>query len=148
MLDVPAPDTPPDPKPPDPRRSDPDPSTTAFDVEDFITRLDGMGMMLSAVALADGRYRVNRWRTLAAAAHAGDIDALWQGQISNDQERLDMLAARLANPPPDTAAAPVRQPPAQAEPADAGRVAPPRPGRRRSSRHKKRRATGGPPLSS
>jgi hypothetical protein len=68
-----------------------------FDVEAFITKLDRMGMKLTAVALADGKLRVNRWCMLNAAEHAQQIQDLWTTQIGNDRERIDVLAAHLAN---------------------------------------------------
>ena len=66
-----------------------------FDVEAFITQLDLMGMKLTAVPLADGKLRINRWRMLEACEHAQQIQDLWSTQIGNDQERIDVLAAHL-----------------------------------------------------
>jgi hypothetical protein len=71
-----------------------------FDVETFITKLDRMGMKLTAVPLADGKLRVNRWCMLNAAAHAHEIEDLWTTQIGNDRERIDVLAAHLAKAAP------------------------------------------------
>ena len=68
-----------------------------FDVEAFITKLDRMGMKLTTVALADGKLRVNRWCMLNAAEHAQQIQDLWTTQIGSDRERIDVLAAHLAN---------------------------------------------------
>jgi hypothetical protein len=68
-----------------------------FDIEAFITKLDRMGMKLTAVPLADGKLRVNRWCMLNAAEHAQQIQDLWTAQIGNDRERIDVLAAHLAN---------------------------------------------------
>jgi hypothetical protein len=68
-----------------------------FDVEAFIAKLDHLGMKLTAVALADGKLRVNRWCMMNAAEHAGQIQDLWTTQIGNDRERIDVLAAHLAN---------------------------------------------------
>ncbi len=67
-----------------------------FDVEAFITKLNRMGMKLTAVPLADGKLRVNRWCMLNAAEHAEQIQDLWTTQIGNDRERIDVLAAYLA----------------------------------------------------
>ena len=67
-----------------------------FDVEAFITKLDRMGMKLTAVPLADGKLRVNRWCMMNAAEHAEQIQDLWTTQIGNDRERIDVLAAHLA----------------------------------------------------
>ena len=71
------------------------PDISAFDVETFIAKLAGMGVRLSAVPLADGRLRVTRWCMIAASDHAGDIEALWKGNIGDDQARMDALAAHL-----------------------------------------------------
>jgi hypothetical protein len=68
-----------------------------FDVEAFITTLDRMGMKLTAVPLADGKLRVNRWCMLNATEHAQQIEDLWTTQIGNDRERIDVLAAHLVN---------------------------------------------------
>ena len=75
-----------------------------FDVEDFVTKLDRMGVKLTAVPLADGKLRVSRWRMLSATEHAQQIEDLWTMQIGNDQERIDILAAHLANRAPRKAA--------------------------------------------
>jgi hypothetical protein len=74
-----------------------------FDVEAFIRKLDGMGMKLTAIPLADGSYRVSRWCMMSANEHAQQIQDLWTGQIGDDQERIDVLAAHLAKAlPPET----------------------------------------------
>jgi hypothetical protein len=67
-----------------------------FDVEAFITKLDRMGVKLTAIALADGKLRVNRWCMLHASEHTHEIEDLWTMQIGNDRERIDILAAHLA----------------------------------------------------
>ncbi len=67
-----------------------------FDVEAFISKLDGMGMKLTAIPLADGKFRVNRWCMMNANDHAQQIQDLWTGQIGDDQTRIDVLAAHLA----------------------------------------------------
>jgi hypothetical protein len=100
------------------KRSISDPKMPDFDVEAFIIKLDRMGMKLSAIPLADGRFRVSRWCMLDANEHAQQIDDLWKGQIGDDQERIDVLAAHLAKvTPPDTARISSSRPPvAAAEP--------------------------------
>jgi hypothetical protein len=75
-----------------------------FDVEAFVTKLDRLGVKLTAVPLADGKLRVSRWRMLNATEHAQQIEDLWTLQIGNDQERIDILAAHLANAAPGKAA--------------------------------------------
>lgn len=74
-----------------------------FDAEAFITKLDRMGMKLTAVPLADGKLRINRWRMLDACDHTQQIQDLWSTQIGNDQERIDVLAAYLDKAAPKAA---------------------------------------------
>ena len=75
-----------------------------FDVEAFVAKLDGMGMKLTAIPLADGRFRVSRWCMMKANDHVQQINELWTRQIGDDQERIDVLAAHLAKVlPPETA---------------------------------------------
>ena len=69
-----------------------------FDVEAFVANLERMGVKLTAVPLADGKTRINRWRMLHAA-HAKQIDNLWASQIGENQARIDLLAAHLAGAP-------------------------------------------------
>jgi hypothetical protein len=75
-----------------------------FDVEAFIAKLDGMGMKLTVVPLADGRFRVSRWCMMKANEHAQQIQDLWTRQIGDDQERIDVLAAHLAKEVPQETA--------------------------------------------
>ena len=69
-----------------------------FDVEAFVVNLERMGVKLTAVPLADGKTRINRWRMLHAVDHAKQIDNLWASQIGENQARIDLLAAHLAAP--------------------------------------------------
>jgi hypothetical protein len=48
-----------------------------FDIEAFVAKMDRMGLKLTAVPLADGKYRLNRWRTMDALAHTQQIQDLW-----------------------------------------------------------------------
>ena len=66
-----------------------------FDVEAFVTRLDRIGMKLTAVPLADGKLRISRWRMAGAVEHAQQIQDLWASQIGDNQERIDLLAAHV-----------------------------------------------------
>jgi hypothetical protein len=73
-----------------------------FDVEGFVADMDLLGVKLTAVPLADGKYLVNRWRMSGAFEHAKQIEKLWFSQIGNNQSRMDQLAAHLlahARPP-------------------------------------------------
>jgi hypothetical protein len=71
-----------------------------FDVEAFVTELDRMGVKLTAIPLADGTLRVNRWCMLNATEHAQQIENLWITQIGDDRERIDVLAAHLIRTAP------------------------------------------------
>jgi len=53
-----------------------------FDVEAFITQLDRMGMKLTALRMADGKFKVYRWRLVGASEHAQQIEDLWNSQGS------------------------------------------------------------------
>lgn len=78
-----------------------------FDVEAFVAKMDRMGLKLTAVPLADGKFRVNRWRTMEAVRHTQQIQDLWASQIGEDQKRIAMLAAHLT----DAAGAPPKRAP-------------------------------------
>src|SRR5580704_4777550 len=77
-----------------------------FDVEGFVAKMDRMGLKLTAVPLADGRFRLNRWRTMQAFEHTQQIQDLWSSQIGANQNRIDLVAAHLAQ----AAAANARRP--------------------------------------
>ena len=67
-----------------------------FDIEAFVAKMDRMGLKLTAVPLADGKYRLNRWRTMQAFEHTQQIQDLWASQVGTNQNRIDQLAAHLA----------------------------------------------------
>jgi hypothetical protein len=67
----------------------------AFDVKAFISELERMGMKLTALQLADGTFKVYRWRMRGGREHANQIDALWDSQVGEDQARIDLLAAHI-----------------------------------------------------
>jgi hypothetical protein len=67
-----------------------------FDIETFVSKMDRMGLKLTAVPLADGKYRLNRWRTMQAFEHTQQIQDLWAPQIGSNQNRIDQLAWHLA----------------------------------------------------
>ena len=71
-----------------------------FDVEAFVAKLDEMGVKLTAVPLADGKFRVNRWRMMNAVEHSKQIQDLWTTQIGDNQDRIDQLAAHLSQAAP------------------------------------------------
>src|ERR1700674_339290 len=71
-----------------------------FDVEEFVAKMDRLGLKLTGVPLADGKYRVNRWRMSGAIENAEQIRNLWTSQIGDNQSRIDQLAAHLAQAEP------------------------------------------------
>ena len=66
-----------------------------FDIDAFIIELDRLGVKLTMTRLADGTYRVNRWRMTEATAHAEQIERLWATHIGDDKNRMRLLADRL-----------------------------------------------------
>jgi hypothetical protein len=65
-----------------------------FDAAGFVAQLERMGVRLTAVPLADGKVRINRWRMIHAADNSRQIQDLWN-QLGEDQSRIDQLAAFL-----------------------------------------------------
>src|ERR1700722_10462392 len=55
-----------------------------FDVEGFVAEMDRLGVKLTAVPLADGKYLMNRWRMSGAFENAKQIEKLWISQIGNN----------------------------------------------------------------
>jgi hypothetical protein len=88
-----------------------------FDVEAFVAQLHGMGLKLSAIPLADGSFRIGRWR-MVNAADDDQIQEFWASHIGDNQRRIDALAAHLAKKmSPIVSSGPYR--PASAPPAPA-----------------------------
>jgi hypothetical protein len=52
-----------------------------FDAEGFVAAVEQLGLLLTAVRLADGTVRLNRWRTPDAVIHAQRIEALWAADL-------------------------------------------------------------------
>jgi hypothetical protein len=69
-----------------------------FDAVAFTSELERAGLKLTTIRLADGRYRVNRWRMMGADATR--IDSLWAAKIGNNQKHLDLLTVHLSSRPP------------------------------------------------
>jgi len=74
-----------------------------FDAAAFVADLERLGVKLTAVQLADGRLRVNRWRMLEAVANAERIESLWASRIGGDQQLLDRVAAYVLTARPRAA---------------------------------------------
>ena len=73
-----------------------------FDCTGFVANMEQMGLKLTAVRLADGKYRINRWRLPQAIEHAQQIEDLWSSQIGDNQPRMDLLAAHVLLKAPRT----------------------------------------------
>ena len=73
-----------------------------FDVAAFVTRLEGLGVKLAAVPLADGRFSVTRWKLPSAVEHAREIERLWTLQVGLSQTRIDLLARHILEGAPAT----------------------------------------------
>jgi len=71
-----------------------------FDAEEFVATMDRMGTKLTAVPLAGGAYRVDRWQLPQAVEHAEHIENLWNSHIGDNQGRIDQLASHLARTQP------------------------------------------------
>jgi hypothetical protein len=67
-----------------------------FDVDAFITKLERLGLKLTATRLLDGTYRVNRWRMPDAITHAQQIEDLWAKHIGDDKARMILLGTHVA----------------------------------------------------
>jgi hypothetical protein len=66
-----------------------------LELEAFVTELDRLGLRLTALQLADGKFKIYRWRMRGAHERAKEIEALWKSQIGEDQSRIDLLAAHI-----------------------------------------------------
>ncbi len=85
-----------------------------FDVAAFVAKMDGMGVKLTAVPLADGKVRVSRWRMMQSVEHAKQAEDLWMSQIGTNQARIDVLAKHLtAQVPPAPRGVPSQVAPAK-----------------------------------
>ena len=66
-----------------------------LEVEALVAELDRLGIRLTALQLADGEFKIYRWRMRGAHEHAQEIETLWTSQIGEDQSRIDLLAAHI-----------------------------------------------------
>jgi hypothetical protein len=71
-----------------------------FDAVAFVDKLERMGVKLTAIPLADGKLRINRWRMMHAAQNSQQIQDIWTSQIGENQARIDLLAAHLSRVAP------------------------------------------------
>src|SRR3974390_99586 len=56
-------------------------------IEALVTEIERLGLRLSATRLADGKVRLNRWRTPDGVINAQQIEDLWASQIGVGTER-------------------------------------------------------------
>jgi hypothetical protein len=63
-----------------------------FKIRDFLDRLDGLGLKLSATRMADGSVRLNQWRFLNYYENEAEIQSLWSRSIAGAETRLQDVA--------------------------------------------------------
>ena len=61
---------------------------TEFDPQGFIAELERMGMKLTALQLADGKFKVYRWRMQGARQNALQIETR-EDRIGENQARIE-----------------------------------------------------------
>jgi hypothetical protein len=71
-----------------------------FDPGAFTRELERMGLRLTTIQLADGKYRINRWRMINAISQ-GNIERLWAENIGDDQGRIATLIDHLSRQAPE-----------------------------------------------
>ena len=69
-----------------------------FDVSGFVSKLERIGLKLTATSLADGTTQINKWKLPDAAEKAEEIEKIWVSAIGENQARIDALAAHLSRP--------------------------------------------------
>jgi hypothetical protein len=70
-----------------------------FDAGTFTSELERAGLKMNTIRLADGKYRVNRWRMIGADTKR--IDELWAATIGDNKNLHDLLVAHLSRHPPE-----------------------------------------------
>lgn len=73
-----------------------------FDVAGFVTKLEGLGIKLAAIPLADGRFRISRWKLPSAVEYADQIERLWAFEVGQNQARIDLLGRYISQITPAT----------------------------------------------
>ena len=68
-----------------------------FDPAAFTSEIEGAGLKLTAIPLADGNYRVSRWSM--GSTDRSRIERIW-AQICDNEKHLEQLARHLACRPP------------------------------------------------
>jgi hypothetical protein len=68
---------------------------TPFDGESFVNQLELLGLHLSTTRLADGSFRVNKWRLLAYWDNEARVEEIWRQTIDENSANRSSLAAYL-----------------------------------------------------
>lgn len=69
---------------------------TDQDLEKLVLALETMGLKLTVTPLADGSFRLNRWRMINYWSHAREAEAFWTERVGDDRPRLAMLTNFVA----------------------------------------------------
>lgn len=69
-------------------------------VPDLVKRLNELGLMLSVTTMANGRLRLNEWKTARYFANETLIKELWSELVLNRPGRYLEIARYLASSPP------------------------------------------------
>jgi hypothetical protein len=77
---------------------------SGFNIEEFVEKMDHLGMKLTATPLADGSISVNRWRMLQGVENAGKIRDLWTFHVGDNAARMEQLATHLYKDAPNVTA--------------------------------------------
>ena len=59
-----------------------------FRIRDFLDRLNGLGLMLSATRLADGSIRLNQWRGINFYENEAEIKDVWMSNMAGQDGRI------------------------------------------------------------
>jgi hypothetical protein len=68
---------------------------TPFDGQSFVNQLETLGLHLSTTRLADGSFRVNKWRLLAYWDNEARVEEMWRQAIDEIPANRSSLAAYL-----------------------------------------------------
>jgi hypothetical protein len=66
-----------------------------FKIKDFLDRLHGLGLMLSASRLADGSIRLNQWRAMNFYENEAEIKSVWTSNLAGHETRVQDVARYL-----------------------------------------------------
>ena len=66
-----------------------------FRIKDFLDRLNGLGLMLSATRLADGSIRLNQWLGINFYENEAEIRNVWMSNMAGHDTRVQDVARYL-----------------------------------------------------